>query len=172
MERFDYTPPGSLQVLPIPGLIIESVGMDALDRIREMNRTIFREERIINTFEREDLVMLEARVHGEPVGFKVGYRENRFTFYSAKGGVLPAYRRRGIAVAMLDAMMSGARNRGYLRFAFDTFPNLHPGMTILALEQGFILVKSDFNSLYREYRLRFEKKLQEGAETDLDEVRP
>lgn len=172
MERFDYTPPGSLQVPSIPGLSIEPVGMDALDRIREMNRTIFREERIINTFEREDLVMLEARVHGEPVGFKVGYRENRFTFYSAKGGVLPAFRRQGIAVAMLDAMMSRARDRGYLRFAFDTFPNLHPGMTILALEQGFLLVKSDFNSLYREYRLRFEKKLRDGLEPGADAVGP
>jgi GNAT superfamily N-acetyltransferase len=172
MERFDYTPPGSLRVHPIPGLTIEPVGMEALDRIRDMNRTIFREERIINTFEREDVVMLEARIHGDPAGFKVGYRENRFTFYSAKGGVLPAYRRRGIAVAMLDAMMGGARDRGYLRFAFDTFPNLHPGMTILALEQGFSLVKSDFNSLYREYRLRFEKKLGDGLETDVEGVHP
>lgn len=172
MERFDYTPPGSLHVEPIPGLTIEVVGMDALDRIRELNRTIFREERIINTFEREDVLMLEARMHGEPVGFKVGYRENRFTFYSAKGGVLPAFRRQGIAVAMLDAMMGRARDRGYLRFAFDTFPNLHPGMTILALEQGFQLVKSDFNSLYREYRLRFEKKLVDGADPGIEAVRP
>ncbi|MDA0378198.1 MAG: GNAT family N-acetyltransferase [Bacteroidetes bacterium] len=168
MERFDYTPPSSLNVLPIPGLAIEEVSMDALDRIREMNRTIFREKRIINTFEREDVMILEARVHGESAGFKVGYRENRFTFYSAKGGVLPAFRRRGIAVALLDAMMGRAKDRGYIRFAFDTFPNLHPGMTILALEQGFQLVKSDFNSLYREYRLRFERKLQEGPEQDVN----
>ena len=159
MERFDYTPPAALSVPEIPGLEMVEIQMDALPRIKVMNRTIFREERIINTFERDDLLMIEARLEGQPVGFKIGYRENRHTFYSAKGGVLPAYRRKGIAVVMLHEMMGMAAEKGYRRFAFDTFPNLHPGMTILALEQGFQLVKSDFNSLYKEYRLRFEKKL-------------
>ena len=159
MERFDYIPPVSFSAPRVSGLVISEVDMDALDRIREMNRTIFHEERVINTFQRDDVLMLEARVDDMPVGFKIGYRESRHTFYSAKGGVLPEYRRRGIAVAMLEQMMRLAKDRGYRHFAFDTFPNLHPGMTILALECGFQLVKSDFNSLYREYRLRFERKL-------------
>ncbi|MEL7415032.1 MAG: hypothetical protein AAGJ92_03965, partial [Pseudomonadota bacterium] len=36
-----------------------------------------------------------------PVGFKVGYGESEPTFYSAKGGVLEPYRRRGIAKRLL-----------------------------------------------------------------------
>lgn len=151
------------------GLQIELVGMDALPLIRPMNRTIFNEERIINTFERSDLMMLLARVDGVPAGFKIGYKENRFTYYSAKGGVLPAFRRQGIAVALLSDMMQRASERGFRRFAFDTFPNLHSGMTILALEKGFKLVKSDFNATYKEYRLRFECALGPHSEESIDE---
>ncbi len=162
MESFDYTP---VQVLPareMPGLRIESVGKEQLGVIREMNRAIFREERIINTFERDDLLMLVAWHGTTPVGFKVGYRENRFIFYSAKGGVMPAFRRQGVATALLSEMAHHAREMGFRRFAFDTFPNLHPGMTIMALERGFRLVKSDYNTVYREYRLRFEMVLKRG----------
>lgn len=138
---------------------IEEVDLSALDTIRAMNAAIFDEERVINTFQRDDLLMLMAYIDDVPVGFKIGYRENRFTFYSAKGGVLPDYRRTGLARRMLYDMMARVKEKGYVRFAFDTFPNRHPGMTILALNEGFRLVKADFNTVYRDYRLRFEKKL-------------
>ena len=159
MERFDYTPPLSVPPRNIPGLVIREIPLEAIGAVREMNRVIFREERIINSFEREDVMILEASIESEPVAFKIGYRESRHTFYSAKGGVMPGFRRRGVAVALLGDMMRRVEKLGYRRLAFDTFPNLHPGMTILALAQGFQLTKSDFNSAYREYRLRFEKRL-------------
>lgn len=162
MERFDYQPPSIVAVPEIPGLTIREIGLSDIGPIREMNRIIFKEERIINTFERDDLLILEARVDGDPVGFKIGYRESLYTFYSAKGGVMPGFRRRGLAIAMLSEMIRVVAARGYRRLAFDTFPNLHPGMTILALDQGFQLTKSDFNSAYREYRLRFEKRIEEN----------
>jgi ribosomal protein S18 acetylase RimI-like enzyme len=159
MERFDYTPPLTVHPRNVPGLSIREIPLEAIEAVREMNRIIFREERIINTFERDEVMILEASIDGEPVAFKIGYRESRHTFYSAKGGVMPGFRRRGIAVALLGDMMRRVEELGYRRIAFDTFPNLHPGMTILALAQGFQLTKSDFNSAYREYRLRFEKRL-------------
>ncbi len=138
---------------------IEEVGLDRLDVIQELNFVIFDEQRIINTFDREDLMMLLASIEGVPIAFKIGYRENRFIFYSAKGGVLPEYRRNGIARLLLYDMMNRTRERGYQRFAFDTFPNRHPGMAVLALQEGFRITKADFNTTYRDYRLRFEKKL-------------
>lgn len=145
-----------------PGLAplrIERVGFEAMDVVRALNRTIFQEERVINSFEREDLLMLMAFVADAPVGFKIGYRENRHTFYSAKGGVLSAYRRRGVAQRLMEAMLAHVRARGYTHFAFDTFPNRHPGMTVMALRDGFRLVRADFNSTYSDYRLRFEKRV-------------
>lgn len=103
-------------------------------------------------------MLLVAHFEDIPAGFKVGYRENRFVFYSAKGGVLPEFRRRGIARFLMEAMSERSVGLGYRRLAFDTFPNLHPGMTVLAMDTGFRLVKADYNTAYREYRLRFEKK--------------
>jgi GNAT superfamily N-acetyltransferase len=140
-------------------LRIEQVGMEQLDVIRRMNRIIFEEERIINTFDREDITIFIAFVDDEPVGFKLGYRESRTTFYSAKGGVLPGWRRRGISRQLLHVMMDHVREQGYRRFAYDTFPNKHPGMTVLGLDEGFTVTRADYNSTYKDYRLRFEKKL-------------
>ncbi len=144
---------------PIPGLVITDLIVDEMDAIFVLNETIFGEERVINTFDRKDLVLLLATFDDKPIGFKVGYRENRFVFYSAKGGVISSFRRRGIALALMDAMMDRARDRGYAHLAFDTFPNLHPGMTVLGIQEGFRLMKADYNATYREYRLRFEKRL-------------
>jgi len=150
----------SVRPLPdVPALGIVEVGLGQLEQVQDLNVMIFNEERIINTFHREDLLMLIAYVEEAPVGFKVGYRENRHIFYSAKGGVLPEYRRLGIARRMLYDMMTRARKKGYMRFAYDTFPNKHPGMTILGLKEGFRVMKADYNPTYRDYRLRFEVKL-------------
>lgn len=140
-------------------LRIVAVDLAQLDVIRSLNEVIFDEERVINTFEREDLMILLAYLGDEPIGFKIGYRESRFVFYSAKGGVLPEYRRYGIARKLLDEMVRRVKEKGYVRFAFDTFPNRHPGMAVLALTEGFRLTKADYNAVYKDYRLRFEKKL-------------
>lgn len=141
-----------------PVRIVE-VDRSHLEVVYDLNYAIFEERRVINTFDRDDLMMLLAYVDEEPVGFKIGYKESRFVYYSAKGGVLPQVRRRGLARRMLYYMASGARQKGYVRFAYDTFPNRNPGMTILGLKEGFRVVKADFNSVYKDYRLRFEKKL-------------
>ena len=138
---------------------VVEVDRTSLDVIKNLNAAIFDEERVINTFDREDLMILLVMIEGEPVGFKVGYRENRFVYYSAKGGVLPEYRRQGLARKMLYEMMSRARERGYIRFAYDTFPNHNAGMTIMGLQEGFRVVKADFNKTYKDWRLRMEKRM-------------
>mgnify|MGYP001797067729 CR=1 FL=1 len=133
--------------------------MDRFAEIRAINETIFREARVINQLDRRDLVMLLALHEGRTVGFKVGYGENRTTFYSAKGGTILAWRRRGLARHLLAAMMAEARGLGYRVFAYDTFPNMHPGMTVLGLAEGFRVTAAGYNAAYRDYRLRFEKEL-------------
>ena len=143
----------------LESVIIQPVGLENLDIIRKLNVTIFEEERVINTFDREDLLMLIAYLEAAPIGFKIGYRQSDDTFYSAKGGVLSGYRRKGVARMMLYDMIEHVRARGYRRFAFDTFPNKHPGMTILGLDEGFNVVKADFNTVFQDYRLQFEKEI-------------
>ena len=138
---------------------IQQVGFEHLDIIRKLNVTIFEEERVINTFDREDLLMLLAYAKTEPVGFKIGYKQDAETFYSAKGGVLPGFRRKGIARLMLFDMITRVKQMGFERFTFDTFPNKHPGMTIMGLEEGFYVSKADFNTVFQDYRLQFEKAI-------------
>ena len=138
---------------------VRVVTMAELPVIRMLNAAIFNEERVINRFDRAGLLILIAYVNDEPVGFKIGYRFDAHTFYSAKGGVLPAFRRRGIARELLYVMIEHVRSQGYQRFLFDTFPNKHPGMTIMALEEGFRVSQADYNDVYLDYRLQFEKNI-------------
>ena len=133
--------------------------MSRFDEIRDLNVAVFGEARVIHRLDRDDLTLLLARHRGRPVGFKVGYGESRTTFYSAKGGVLPEARRTGVATALLAAMEDEARRLGYERFAYDTFPNKHPGMTVLGLALGFTVTAAGYNAAYRDYRLRFERGL-------------
>jgi GNAT superfamily N-acetyltransferase len=141
-------------------LEIERVGLDRFGEVRALNEAIFGESRVIYRIDRDDLTILIARWQGRVAGFKVGYGESRTTFYSAKGGVLPEARRRGVARALLARMEAEARRLGYARFAFDTFPNKHPGMTVMALGAGFEVTAAGYNAAYRDYRLRFERELR------------
>ena len=137
-------------------VIVKTADFSDLDTIRELNMAIFNEERVINTFDRRDLLMLIAYVRGVSVGFKIGYQHSNSVFYSAKGGVLESFRRQGIARVLLEEMVQQVRRMGYRRFIYDTFPNKNPGMTILGLNEGFKVVKADFNSVYKDYRLQLE----------------
>lgn len=137
-------------------LTIRVVGSDELPTIARLNQEIFGESRVINSFDRDDLLMLLADVSGTPVGFKIGYRQSRHVFYSAKGGVLERYRRQGIADALLAQMLRHVKSGPYRKFAFDTFPNRHPGMAVMALSRGYRLTEAEFNTSYSDFRLRFE----------------
>ena len=143
----------------LDALRIEAVGFSELEVISQLNKTIFEEDRIINTFDRADLLMLVAYLRDTPVGFKIGYKHALHTFYSAKGGVLTKYRRRGIARKLLYVMIERARGMGYQHFMYDTFPNKHPGMAILGFQEGFRLAKADYNAVYKDYRLQFSKDI-------------
>ncbi len=150
---------GTTEVYDDWNVDVRVVGLEHLDVIQSINWSVFREERIINTMEREDLLMLLAYVDGKAVGFKIGYQEDRFTFYSAKGGVLADHRNRGVARLLLQHMCDIARGWGYRKLAYDTFPNKHPGMTVMGLKEGFRVTRADYNPTYRDFRIRFEKEL-------------
>jgi GNAT superfamily N-acetyltransferase len=138
---------------------IRLVGLEALPVVAALNRQLFDEERIINRFDRPDLVMMMAFFGDEPAGFKIGYGLDQGVYYSAKGGVLERYRRRGIASGLLDSLMEEASRRGYQTYCFDTFPNQHTGMAVLALERGFIVSEVRFSDIYHDLRVRFQHSL-------------
>ena len=155
--QIDATVPATL--LGPDGLRIERVDLDRYGEIKALNRVVFGDDRVIYRVDRDDLVLLLATAGGEAVGYKVGYRETASTFYSAKGGVLDGWRRRGVARALLVRMEDEARALGYRTFAFDTFPNKHPGMTVMGLAEGYRVTAAGYNAAYRDYRVRFEREL-------------
>jgi len=142
-----------------PGLVIERLDLNRYDEFRRLNAAVFGDDRVIFRTDRAHLTLLLATVEDQPVGYKVGYGESITTFYSAKGGVLDGWRRLGVARALLARMEDEARRLGYSRFAFDTFPNKHPGMTVMGLTAGFTVTAAGYNAAYRDYRLRFERRL-------------
>jgi len=74
----------------------------------------------------------------KPVGFKVGYERADY-FYSWMGGVLPDYRKMGIARKLAEFQEDWARKAGFKKLLFKT-RNEHKGMLIFALKNSFDIV--------------------------------
>lgn len=150
---------------------VRRVDLSALSTLQDLHARMFdRTCRVLNRWDRRDLHVLiayERAGSGEsvPVGFKVGYGRTEELFYSARGGVLPRYRRRGIGRQLLHEMMCRAREAGYRRFAFHTLPDRHPGMAEMARAEGFQLVGSGYHPAYEDHILRFEKTLSPRSDT-------
>lgn len=136
-----------------PQVRITELSRFDLHEIAALNQVIFQEQRIINRIDHEHLVVLLLTLNGMRAGFKIGYGQERGIFYSAKGGVLPRFRRRGFAAQLTDAMVVRAAALGYQHLRFDTFPNQHPGMIHFALQHGFSITDAGWNEQHRDYRV-------------------
>jgi hypothetical protein len=132
-----------------------------IDRILSMNKILFAEDRVINSYDRNDLLILLLEVDGIRAGFKVGYGLADGVFYSAKGGVMPAFRRQGYARLMTIEMMKLATNRGYQTFEFDTFPNQAPEMLMMGLSDGFKVTDAGWNEIHNDFRIRLSVSISE-----------
>lgn len=102
-------------------------------------------------------LILTAYIDQQPCGFKIGY-EREGVFYSWLGGVLPSYRRFGIAGKLADYQESWAARHGYQKIWMKT-RNRFPAMLIMAIRRGFrikgIVPREDI----REHRIVLEKSI-------------
>ena len=72
-----------------------------------------------------------------PIAFKIGYhRHSDGSFYSWMGGVLPNYRRKGIANNLADHQEAWAKKKGYNSIKLQT-RSKHNAMLALAINRGF-----------------------------------
>ena len=72
-----------------------------------------------------------------PIAFKIGYhRHSDGSFYSWMGGVLPNYRRKGIANNLADHQETWAKKKGYNSIKLQT-RSKHNAMLALAINRGF-----------------------------------
>lgn len=104
-------------------------------------------------------LILAAYVDNQPAGFKVGYdRFNNGGFYSWMGGVLPNFRRMGVASALADFQEKWAKKNGYTFITLKT-RNKHHAMIELSLKRGFVIVNKILKIPETESRIIMEKKL-------------
>lgn len=102
---------------------------------------------------------LVAECDGELVGFKVGYqRGNLKLFYSWMGGVIPRFRKAGVATALADYMEKWARMNGYNQIFFKT-RNRFPAMINFGLQRDFKIMKVVQKGGVEDYRIVMKKRL-------------
>ena len=102
---------------------------------------------------------LVAESDGELVGFKVGYQSDRAeTFYSWMGGVVPGFRKFGVATALADFQESWAIKRGFKNIFFKT-RNRFPAMISFGLNRGFKIMKVIPKGGVEDYRIVMMKGL-------------
>jgi GNAT superfamily N-acetyltransferase len=124
--------------------IIDLVGPDDLPVIVQLYNQMFRPPRDLETFQRRylgryNILQLIARVENRPVGFFLGFELKPTVFFAWFYGVLPDFRRQGIASQLMDAVHSWARQHDYESIRFECH-NQHRPMLHLAIALGYDIV--------------------------------
>ena len=98
--------------------VIDVVGTDELPAIVDLYNQIFRPARDIDSFRRRylgryNILQMLATVKDKPVGFFLGFELKPDTYYAWFYGVLPDFRRHGVATQLMEAAHDWVRQRGY-----------------------------------------------------------
>jgi GNAT superfamily N-acetyltransferase len=124
--------------------VIDVVGTDELPAIVDLYNQIFRPAKTVETFQRRylgryNVLQMVARVKDRPVGFFLGFELKPTVFFCWFYGVVPEYRRQGIASQLMDAVHSWARQNEYESIRFECH-NQHRPMLHLAIALGYDIV--------------------------------
>lgn len=105
-------------------------------------------------------LVLIAEADGVPAAFKCGYDREPGAgwWYSWMGGVLPAFRRLGLAARLADAQEAQLRAWGIRRVRVKT-RNSHRAMLLFAIGRGYQLVSVEPREAAAEHRVWLEKEL-------------
>jgi len=99
---------------------------------------------------------LIAEIDGQAAGFKLGYQTTPGEFYSWLGAVLPAFRRKGVAQAMLAEQECWARSQGYQQLWVKT-RNQFRAMLIMLISHEYQIFTLEKKGEVDEYRLLLKK---------------
>jgi len=104
-------------------------------------------------------LVLIAEIDNQSVGFKIGYdRFNNGSFYSWMGGVLPKFRRMGVAYSLANFQEKWATKNEFSSILLKTRQN-HDGMIAFSLNRGFIITEETQITPVEETRIWMEKSL-------------
>lgn len=103
-------------------------------------------------------LILQANFEGKAAGFKIGYKFDEGIFYSWVGGVLPMYRRKGIAQALADNMETWLHQHQYHTLRMKTH-NQFKKMLLFAIRNGFQITNIEEKETIALNRILLEKEL-------------
>ena len=143
--------------------IVEIVGQDDLPVITELFNQIYRPAQDIPAFKRRLLgryntLQMIARVGDRPVGFFLGYELTPSVYFTWHYGVLPDFRKQGIASQLMEAVHEWAQNSSYDAIRLET-PNSSRAMLRLAIAHGYDIVGIRHDSERGDNQVLFEKSL-------------
>ncbi len=98
-----------------------------------------------------------AYIENTIVSFKIGYQKTKTVFYSWIGGVLPEYRKQGIAQHLLEQQIEYATSKGFKTLQTKSMNRFKPMMQ-LNLKNGFDIVKV-YTNRKQQTKIVFEKPL-------------
>jgi len=124
--------------------IIEIVGPEELPVIAKLYSRIFRPGRDEASFRRRfrgryNTLQLVARIQEEPVGFFLGFELKPTVYFAWFYGVVPDFRRQGIASQLMDAVHSWAKQNEYESIRMECH-NQHRPMLHLAIAHEYDIV--------------------------------
>lgn len=141
------------------------VGPGELPLICELYNEIFRPSKDVAFFRRrlagrQGSLLLVAQVERRPVGFCAGIELKPTVFFSWLTGVLPDYRRVGIATQLHEAEAAWAKEHGYHYIRMECY-NGHRAILHLAIQSGFDVVGVRWDPDRSQNLIIFEKALLE-----------
>ena len=124
--------------------VVDLVGPEELPTICSLYNQIFRPGRDIDSFRRRfrgryNVLMLMARIDDNPVGFFMGFELKPTVFFAWFYGVIPEYRRQGIASQLVEAVHAWAKQNDYESLRFECH-NQHRPMLHMAIALGYDIV--------------------------------
>ena len=135
-----------------------------LDRVVSLSQNIgeFKSPYNIDEYEKRlnnSSLILTGEIEEKAVGFKVGY--DRFkdgSFYSWMGGVLPKFRRMGVAYSLANFQEKWAAENKFSLILLKTRKK-HDGMIAFSLNRGFIITEETQITPDEETRIWMQKSL-------------
>jgi GNAT superfamily N-acetyltransferase len=124
--------------------IIELAGPNELPVIAQIYNQIFRPNRDVDSFRRRfrgryNILQLIARLQDRPVGFFLGFELKPTVYFAWFYGVIPEFRRQGIASQLMEAVHSWVRQHEYESVRMECL-NQHRPMLHLAISHEYDIV--------------------------------
>lgn len=129
--------------------VIDIVGPEELPMIVDLYNQIFRPPRTTESFQRRylgrhNVLQMIAQLNNRPVGFFLGFELKPRVFFSWFYGVLPAFRRQGIASQLMEAVHDWANANDYEAIRMECHNQHRPMLHLaIALEYDILGIRWD-----------------------------